>query len=90
MLLVAAMAGLAEAAADTVSSELGQATARSAYMITDFREAPIGTNGAISVEGTISGMCCGLHRFLGKRSLRDGRLALDSGGRLCRIRRHVP
>ena len=35
-----AMAALAEAAADTVSSEIGQATARAAYMITDFREAP--------------------------------------------------
>ncbi|MGC2107881.1 MAG: DUF92 domain-containing protein, partial [Candidatus Korobacteraceae bacterium] len=55
ILLLAAMAALAEAAADTVSSELGQATARVAYMITDFREAPIGTNGAISVEGTLSG-----------------------------------
>lgn len=55
LLLVASMAALAEAAADTVSSELGQATAGSAYMITDFRDAPIGTNGAISVEGTISG-----------------------------------
>ena len=55
VLLVAAMAALAEAAADTVSSEVGQATATSAYMITDFREAAIGTNGAISVEGTLSG-----------------------------------
>ncbi len=55
LLLVGAMAALAEAAADTVSSEMGQATARSAYMITDFRDVPIGTNGAISVEGTISG-----------------------------------
>ena len=55
MLLVAAMAALTEAAADTVSSELGQATARGAYMITDFRDVPIGTNGAISVEGTFSG-----------------------------------
>jgi uncharacterized protein (TIGR00297 family) len=49
------MAALAEAAADTVSSEIGQATARRAYMITNFREAPIGTNGAVSVEGTFSG-----------------------------------
>ena len=49
------MAALAEAAADTVSSELGQATARGAYMITDFRDVPIGTNGAISIEGTLSG-----------------------------------
>ncbi|MGC2108761.1 MAG: DUF92 domain-containing protein, partial [Candidatus Korobacteraceae bacterium] len=55
ILLLAAMSALAEAAADTVSSELGQATARGAYMVTDFREAPIGTNGAISVEGTLSG-----------------------------------
>jgi uncharacterized protein (TIGR00297 family) len=55
LLLVGAMAALAEAAADTVSSEIGQATARSAYMITDFSDVPIGTNGAISVEGTIAG-----------------------------------
>ncbi len=53
--LVASAAALAEAAADTVSSEMGQATARTAYMITDFSDAPIGTNGAVSVEGTISG-----------------------------------
>ncbi len=55
LLMVGAMAALAEAAADTVASEMGQATARGAYMITDFRNVPIGTNGAISVEGTISG-----------------------------------
>lgn len=55
LLIVGSMAALAEAAADTVSSELGQATAHSAYMITDFRDVPVGTNGAISVEGTISG-----------------------------------
>ena len=55
VLLLAAIAALAEAAADTVSSEVGQATANDAYMITDFRPAAIGTNGAISVEGTLSG-----------------------------------
>jgi len=55
VLLLAATAALAEAAADTVSSEVGQAIADHAYMITDFRAAPIGTNGAISVEGTLSG-----------------------------------
>jgi uncharacterized protein (TIGR00297 family) len=55
ILLVGAMAALAEAAADTASSEVGQATARRAYRITDFRDATIGANGAISVEGTISG-----------------------------------
>jgi uncharacterized protein (TIGR00297 family) len=55
ILLIGAMAALAEAAADTASSEIGQATARVAYMITDFREAPIGTNGAISIVGTVAG-----------------------------------
>jgi uncharacterized protein (TIGR00297 family) len=55
ILLIGAMAALAEAATDTASSEIGQATARVAYMITDFREAPIGTNGAISIVGTLAG-----------------------------------
>lgn len=55
ILMIGAVAALTEAAADTVSSELGQATSRGAYMITNFRDVPIGTNGAISVEGTISG-----------------------------------
>lgn len=55
LLLIASIAALAEAAADTVSSELGQATGRGAYLITDFRDVPIGTNGAVSIEGTIAG-----------------------------------
>ncbi len=55
ILLTGAMAALAEAAADTASSEIGQATARAAYMITDFRQAPIGSNGAVSVVGTLAG-----------------------------------
>ena len=55
LLLVGAVAAMAEAAADTVSSEVGEATARGAYLITSFRDVPIGTNGAISVAGTISG-----------------------------------
>lgn len=55
VLLLAAMAALAEAAADTVSSEVGQATASNAYMITDLGPVAVGTNGAISVEGTLSG-----------------------------------
>ncbi len=55
VLLLASMAALAEASADTVSSEVGQATADQAYLITGLRPAAIGTNGAISVEGTLSG-----------------------------------
>ena len=55
VLLTAAMAALAEAAADTVSSEVGQASAKAAYLILDFRSVPIGTNGAVSFAGTLSG-----------------------------------
>ena len=55
VLLLASMTALAEAAADTVSSEVGQAVADHAYMISGLRPAAIGTNGAISVEGTLSG-----------------------------------
>jgi len=38
--LVASAAALAEAAADTTSSEVGQAVSDSAYLITDFRPVP--------------------------------------------------
>jgi len=55
ILMVGAMAALAEAAADTVSSEAGQAAAKQARMIYDFRPAPIGTNGAVSAQGTFAG-----------------------------------
>lgn len=56
LLLTGAMAALAEAAADTVSSEVGQASARGAYLIVGLRSVPIGTNGAISLSGTLSGL----------------------------------
>lgn len=55
ILLAGAMAALAEAAADTVSSEAGQAMETRPRMILGFRPAPVGTNGAVSVEGTLAG-----------------------------------
>ena len=55
ILLVGAMAALAEAAADTVSSEAGQAVMAQPRMIVGFRPAPTGTDGAISLEGTLAG-----------------------------------
>ena len=55
ILLVGAMAALAEAAADTVASEAGQAVVAQPRMIVGFRPAPTGTNGAISLEGTLAG-----------------------------------
>jgi uncharacterized protein (TIGR00297 family) len=55
ILLVGAMAALAEAVADTVSSEAGQGAETQPRMIVGFRPAPTGTNGAISLEGTLAG-----------------------------------
>lgn len=54
-LLVGAMAALAEAAADTVSSEAGQAVAAEPRMILGLQRVAAGTNGAISLEGTFAG-----------------------------------
>ncbi len=56
LLLAGAMAAMAEAAADTVSSEIGQASSRRVYLIVGLRSVPIGTNGGISMAGTMSGI----------------------------------
>lgn len=56
LLLAGAMAALAEAAADTVSSEIGQGSSRRTYLIVGFSNVPIGTNGGISLTGTLSGI----------------------------------
>ena len=53
--LLACAAALAEAAADTVSSELGQASSEKARLITTWEQVPAGTDGAISVVGTLAG-----------------------------------
>lgn len=54
--LVACSAALAEAAADTTSSEVGQAVSDSAYLITSFRPVPVGTDGGMSFAGTLAGV----------------------------------
>jgi uncharacterized protein (TIGR00297 family) len=50
------LAALAEAAADTISSELGQVLSGHPRMITTFRKAEPGTDGAISLSGTAVGI----------------------------------
>lgn len=55
LLLLALAAALAEAAADTVSSECGQALSGNARLITTFQPVPAGTDGGITVAGTLSG-----------------------------------
>jgi uncharacterized protein (TIGR00297 family) len=53
---VAGLAALAEAAADTVSSEIGQVLGGRPRMITTLHSAVPGTDGAISLAGTIAGI----------------------------------
>src|SRR5439155_1498447 len=56
LFLVAMVAAFAEAGADTVSSELGQAANRQPRLITTWESVPAGTNGAVSIIGTVSGV----------------------------------
>jgi uncharacterized protein (TIGR00297 family) len=50
------VAAFATAACDTVSSEIGQAYGRTPYLVTNFRRVPPGTDGAVSLEGTLAGI----------------------------------
>lgn len=54
-LFVPGLAALCEAAADTVSSELGQLFSARPRMMTTLQPAEPGTDGAISLGGTVSG-----------------------------------
>ena len=54
--LVPMLAALAEATADTVSSEIGQAFGGTPFMLTTLRRVPPGTDGAISLYGTLAGI----------------------------------
>ncbi|MGB3629568.1 MAG: DUF92 domain-containing protein [Terracidiphilus sp.] len=70
-LLVLTVAALAEAAADTVSSEIGQVLGGKPRMITTLRAAEPGTDGAISLAGTLAGMvAAGVVAGLGTWALR--------------------
>ena len=53
--LLMVSAALAEAAGDTVSSELGQLTRDTAVLITTWEDVPSGTDGGITVGGTLAG-----------------------------------
>jgi uncharacterized protein (TIGR00297 family) len=55
-LLLALAAALAEAAADTVSSECGQAFRENARLITTLEPVPAGTDGGITLTGTLAGL----------------------------------
>ena len=50
------LAALCEATADTVSSEIGQAFGGRPVMLTTFRRVEAGTDGAVTVLGTVAGI----------------------------------
>jgi len=54
--LLALVAAFAEAAGDTVSSEIGQWISERAYLITTFQPVLAGADGGISVGGTLAGL----------------------------------
>jgi uncharacterized protein (TIGR00297 family) len=58
-LFAVGLAALAEAAADTVSSEVGQVIGGRPRMITTLRPVEPGTDGAISLAGTLAGVAAG-------------------------------
>jgi uncharacterized protein (TIGR00297 family) len=78
VLFAAAIAALAEAAADTVSSEMGQALGGRTEMITSGERVAAGTDGAVSLRGTacgigaagfIAGLAVSLHAIDGRSGI---------------------
>ena len=55
-LLLAAAAAFATALMDTVGTEVGQALKTPTVLLPDFRRVPPGTDGAVSVGGTLAGL----------------------------------
>jgi uncharacterized protein (TIGR00297 family) len=58
--LVAVVTALAEAATDTVASEIGQYRRADARLITTWERVPAGTDGGVTIPGSIAGMAAGL------------------------------
>lgn len=77
LLFVPGLAALAEVAADTVSSELGQVWNSHPRMLTTLRRVEPGTDGAISMAGTLAGMlAAAVVAIVGATSLQAGWVAL--------------
>jgi len=60
LLWLAAIGSLATATADTTGSEIGQLYGRRAFLPVTLARVPVGTEGAISIEGTVAGFFGGL------------------------------
>lgn len=50
------IASFASKLADTASSEVGKAYGKTTYLITSLQRVPRGTEGAVSLEGTVAGV----------------------------------
>jgi uncharacterized protein (TIGR00297 family) len=71
LVVAVGLAALAEAAADTVSSEIGQVLGGRPRMITSLRAVDAGTDGAISFTGTLAGVvAAGIVAGIGTWALR--------------------
>lgn len=56
IMLSSHLAALAEATADTLSSEIGQAIGGRTWMLTTFRPVAVGIDGGVSLLGTLAGL----------------------------------
>ena len=73
--LTLGLAALAEAAADTVSSELGQVIGGTPRMLTTLRKVEPGTDGGVTLAGTAAGMAAAaIVAFAGTLALHGGPL----------------
>ncbi|HYC88019.1 MAG TPA: DUF92 domain-containing protein [Thermoanaerobaculia bacterium] len=74
------IASLATAAADTTASEIGQLLGKRAFLPLTLRRVPVGTEGAISVEGTLAGLLGGaIVAAAGVLSLHYGLMQVNLG-----------
>jgi uncharacterized protein (TIGR00297 family) len=74
------IASLATAAADTAASEIGQLFGRRAFLPLTFRRVEPGTEGAISLEGTLAGVIAGLAVAIAGTTATISRLAPGFAG----------
>jgi uncharacterized protein (TIGR00297 family) len=56
LLLLAYVAAIATKLSDTCGTEIGKAYGKTTYLITTLKPVPRGTEGAVSLEGTIAGI----------------------------------
>lgn len=56
VLRLAFVASMATKLSDTFGSEIGKAYGKTTYLVTTFQRVPRGTEGAVSLEGTLAGI----------------------------------